>query len=488
MDRQKAPFNRGPFFSIHIKLLPDTPNLLLRLRGITAIKQICMTNYLMRSLNHRLKFFIYGLLILLAMQSPVWGSPARAPFEKGVAAFRSEDYVTALQYFEQARSEGFEDISLYYNLGVTNYKLGHFSEAESAFLKLINDPKMAPLASYNLGLVALKRENYKRAEEWFRKTLTISKSDKLAKLSAEQLRRLGYDVPVQEEKVVYPGFAMVRGSLGYDDNVILQADVLTSSTANQDDSFFEFFAFGNKQVAQLGNKALQIEASLFNIRYSELSAYNLDDLYLGVILEGKLGQWKLDTGLSQDVTFVGGNGLNSTATLQLVGARKFSENNEMRLRYRLSRIDAIDKAYAYLAGWRHQAQLDSTLRLGWQQIRFTYRFEYNDRKDLQVPHFTSYSPTRHILGIRDIFPITSRLKASIDLRYRYSHFHDASKQFNGSFITRSDKRYRVTARAIYSLSSHTDLTGEYTYTDNLSNLPIEQYTRNQYQLNLSYLW
>jgi tetratricopeptide (TPR) repeat protein len=441
----------------------------------------------MRSLNHRLKFFIYGLLILLAMQSPVWGSPARDLFDRGVEAFRSQDYVTALQFFEQARSEGLDDNKLYYNLGVTYYKLGCFADAERTFLNVENDQEMRPLASYNLGLVALKQENYKQAEQWFRKTLNLSKSDKLAQLSVEQLKKLGYDVPFQRREA-YPGFAMIRGSLGYDDNVILHADILTSSAANQDDSFVEFFAFGNKQIAQLGNKPLQIEASLFDIRYSDLSSYNLDDLYLGLKLESNLEKWIIDAGLSQDVTFIGGNGLIRTATLQMMGSHRISDRNKLRLRYRLSRIDDMDTAYSYLAGWRHQAQLDSTLKVGRQQIRFTYRFEYNDREDLQAPLFTSYSPTRHTLGVRSIFPIAGRLKASVDLRYRYSHYHNASEQFDGSLITRTDKRYRVTARAIYSLSKQADLTGEYTYADNISNLPVEQYTRNQYQLNLSYLW
>ena len=446
-----------------------------------------MTNYLMRSLNRRLKIFIYGLLIILAMQSPVWGGANRDLFEMGVAAFRSEDYVTALHFFEQARSGGLEDKRLYYNLGVTYYKLSRFADAENAFLKVENDPEMAPLASYNLGLVALKQENDNQAEQWFRKALSKSKSDKLAQLSAEQLKKLGYDVPLQRREA-YPGFAMIRGSVGYDDNVILQADILASSAAYKGDRFLELFAFGNKQVAQFGDKVVQIEASLFDVHYSELNSYNLDDLYLGAALENNLDQWTLDTGFYQDVIFIGGNGLNRTATLQVMGSRKISDGNSLRLRYKLSRIDDIDTAYSYLNGWSHQAEVDTTMNVGRQKIRFIYRFEYNDRNDLQAPLFTSYSPTRHTLGVRTIFPFADRLKAVIELRYRYSQYNNASEQSDGSFITRTDKRYRVSAKAIYSLNEHAELTGEYTYTDNHSNLSFEQYTRNQFQLNLSYIW
>ena len=441
----------------------------------------------MRSLIQFIQYSLYGLLVLLVLQVPAWASSARDLFDKGVAAFRNKDYVAALQFFEQAQSDGLDDNKLNYNLGVAYYKLERFADAKRAFLKIAGDPEMEALARYNLGLVALKQNDTKQAAEWFNKSREISKSDKLTQLSAEQLRRLGYDIPVQGQET-YPGFAMIRGSLGYDDNAILQADILASTAANKGGSFLEFFAYGNKQVAQFGDKALQIEGSLFDIRYSDLSDYDLDDLYIGAILEHQLNIWTLDTGLSQDVTYVGGHGLDRTATLQIAGKRKISGRNKLRLRYRLSRIDDLDAAYSYLAGWSHQAQLESTLYEDRQQIRLTYRFEYNDREDLHAPLFTSYSPTRHTLGIRDMFPVADQFKAGIELRYRYSHYHDASEQFDGSYITRNDKRYRMIARLIYHVDKSSELTGEYTHTDNHSNIPVEQYKRNQYQLNLSYFW
>lgn len=433
------------------------------------------------------KYSLCGLLVLLLLQAPVWASASRDLFDRGVAAFRNKDYASALQFFEKARSEGLDDNKLHYNLGVTYYKLGRFADANRAFRKIVNDPDMAQLASYNLGLVALKQDDNKQAAEWFTRARKISKSGKLAQLSAEQLRRLGYDIPV-EGHVAYPGFAMVRGSLGYDDNVTLQADIFSASAANKGDSFAELFAYGNKQVAQFGNKVIQIEGSLFDIHYSALSNYDLDDLYLGAVLEDTLDQWTLDAGLSEDITFIGGSGLNRATTLQVAGERKIFDKSKLRLRYRLSRIDDLDAAYSYLNGWSHQFQIDSTSYVARYQIRLTYRFEYNDRNDLQAPLFTSYSPTRNTLRVRGLFPLANRLKTQIDLKYRNSSYHNASQQSDGSLITRNDDRYQAIVRVIYNLSKRADMTGEYAYTDNHSNIPIEQYKINQYQLSLTYLW
>lgn len=425
--------------------------------------------------------------MLIATQVFAWASSTTDLFDRGVAAFRDHEYVEALRLFEQAQSEGLEGNKLYYNLGVIYYKLNRFADANHAFLNISGDPEMEALARYNLGLVALKQNKTKQAVEWFNKARDISKSDKVTRLCVEQLRRLGYSVPHNGRKSP-PGFGLIRGSLGYDDNAILQADTLTTSAANKGDGYFEFLAYGNKQIAQIGNKVVQIEGSLFDIHYSDLGDYDVDDLFTGAILENQLDSWTLNTELSQDVTFVGGNGLDRSATLQIAGRRNLSEDDRLQLRYRLSRIDDLDAVYSYLAGWSHQAQVESTLYAGQQQIRLTYQFEYNNRADLQVPLFTSYSPTRHTLKIRDTFPIIERLKAGVELRYRYSHYHDASEQPDGSFIARADKRYRAIAKLVYKVSKNTELTGEYTRTDNHSNIAIEQYKRNQYQINLSYLW
>lgn len=441
----------------------------------------------MNSRTNRRNVFIYLLFALLNFQSPVWGTTVQDLFNQGVEAFRNQNYQVALDYFERAQEGGLDNAKLYYNLGVTNYKLERYKDSENAFLKIVHDPDMEQLATYNLGLVALKQGNTHKAERLFRKALAINKSNKLALLSAEQLKLLGFDVPMGGANE-YPGFAMVRGSLGYDDNVILQADVLKTTTSNQGDAFFELFLFGSKEMAQLRNKALQIQGSLYSTRYSDLSAYNLDDLNIGVALSGDIGQWGSETGISEGATYIDGNGLNRTTTLKLGAERKFSQGNKLHLRYSLNRIDEIDKSYSYLAGWLHQVQIDSTLTHGSQNIRFTYRFEYNDRKDLLTPRFTSYSPTRHILRLRSKFPISNRLNASVDLRYRYSHYKDASEQLNGSFIKRTDNRYRIIVRGVYSLGKHTDLTGEYSHTKNISNLSSEEYTRNRYQIYLAYIW
>ena len=431
--------------------------------------------------------FIYLSLITFLMQTPAWGSTPWNLFDKGLEAFHKQDYAEALRYFEQARSEGLDDARLYYNLGVTYYKLGRYRDAEEVFLIVKKEPAMKSLATYNLGLVALKQHNRQQAENWFRETLAADKSGKLASLSAEQLRRLGYAVQIPQQ-TEYPGFAMIRGAMGYDDNVILQASDLTLSATDQNDTFFEFFAFANKQVARLGNKTLELEGSLYNTRYVDLSANDLDDLNLGIVLAGNFEQWEWDTGLSTGATYIDGNGLNSTTTIRLVARRKLSETNDLRLQYQLGRIDEIDEIYSYLAGWRHQAQVDSTWKLGKQQVRITYRFEFNDRKDLQTPLFTSYSPARHNLRIRNVYAITKRLNTSLDLRYRYSRYNDPNEQLDGSFVTRTDTRYRAIASVSYHVGKNTNLRGEYAFTKNDSNLSDREYTRNRFQISLDYLW
>lgn len=433
------------------------------------------------------KNIVFILILFLSFQFPVWGASARSLFDQGLKIFKAGDYAKAAQYFEQARGQGLDDARLYYNLGVTYYKLERYQEAENAFVKVTNNKDMAPLAYYNLGLVALKEENKQQADHWFRKVLSTSHTRKITRLATDQLRILGYNVASQKRSVL-PGVILLSGGVGYDDNVTLQPDDLLSSASGQEDMYFEFFGYGNKQIAGFGNKTLRIEGNLYSTRYDDLSAYDLDDAGFSLVLSNELEKWTIDSGLMVGATYIDGNGLNRTTTISVEGKRDLSSNHRLSLSYELAHVDELENVYSYLAGWRHQAQAESIWKSEGKELRLSYRFEFNDREDIRIPRFTSYSPTRHTLRVRGVMPVNDRMKASLELGYRNSRYHDASEQLDGGFITRTDDRYRTIARLIYKITDNADLSAKYTWTDNDSNITDKRYSRNQLEMGLSYLW
>src|SRR5262245_10482596 len=75
-------------------------------------------------------------------------------FDRGVAAFGTGDYASALESFVEAQRSGLDTPTLHYNLGATYYKLQRYPDAEREFERLAGDSAWSALAAYNLGLIA----------------------------------------------------------------------------------------------------------------------------------------------------------------------------------------------------------------------------------------------------------------------------------------------------------------------------------------------
>ncbi len=427
------------------------------------------------------------LLLVFAIQLPLCGEAAPSSLEQGVSALRAADYHAAVRYLEQARAAGIDTAGLHYNLGVAYYRLERYRDAEAAFAKVARTPEMAALAHYNLGLVAAAQQDTRKAERLFDQALKESDSAKLSALAASQLKRIRREDPVRRNGFLESLSGIVSGEVGYDDNVTLDANDLSLATG-KDDTYLSLFLYGDGVIAKNLDSTVRADASLYSVRYNDLGSYNQDDLEAGIGFETAKSGWNLDAGVRLGVTYLDGNNFTRAEIIRLQGSRKLSEQQTLRLRYEVRRIDDMDAAYAYLAGWRQQLGADSIWKDGGKRLRVGYRLELNDREDLLSPRFTSYSPTRHNLRAQGVLPVSEKLDAVLELQYRYSRYNDANALPDGSFVTREEHRYRAIAKAVYAFNRNTDMALEYIYTKNDANLADKNYTDNQYSLNISYLW
>ncbi|MDZ7645466.1 MAG: tetratricopeptide repeat protein [Woeseiaceae bacterium] len=130
------------------------------------------------------------LLVLLA--SPLTADEVSDAWSEGRSAFASGDYAAALDAFERAKSGNQSGPAVYYNIGVSQYRLQDYAAARRTFTLLDKRfPAMRPLAQYNLGLVALKLGRADVARRHFRSSYLLAGDDpKLRALASTQLRRL----------------------------------------------------------------------------------------------------------------------------------------------------------------------------------------------------------------------------------------------------------------------------------------------------------
>lgn len=106
------------------------------------------------------------------------------------AAFKRSDYEAAADLYQAADHAGFKDPIIFFNLGVTHYKLADYDAAEAAFANASTYPKIAPLAIYNLGLVARKAGEPGEARGWFQQAARQrGASAKIRRLAEQALQR-----------------------------------------------------------------------------------------------------------------------------------------------------------------------------------------------------------------------------------------------------------------------------------------------------------
>jgi len=417
-------------------------------------------------------------LITAAVPAANAETQAEGQFEKGVAAFKAGDYQQAAGHFEAARAAGLSSPALYYNLGVSYYRLEHYAKAATAFHQLADNPTNRGLAHYNLGLVALAQDNPGRAREHFLIARDEAGSDRVRRLAEQRLGEAEAG-----ERVPRRFSALVSVSAGYNDNVVLEPDD-TFVPGDRGDEFLQYLAAGTAQLAGDAGEGFQLKASVLGIDYFDLNRFDQNFLRGGAEWDQELGGWDTDLAAYVDWLNLDGELFETIVTGEAEGLRTLTESTRLRLRYRFSRIEA-EAPYEHLTGSRHRMAVEGRYR-GPFDARAGYELEYNDREDLSTAtSFTSVSPTRHEVFAEAEYPFGGAWKAEGKVEYRHSRYHDANTDAaTGLDRIREDDRLRLQATVSRKLPWQLEAFAEYEYTENDSNITDYDYTANVYRLGL----
>ncbi len=116
-------------------------------------------------------------------------------FDAANAAFRSGDYSQALANYNDAMVAGRKDSRLFYNMGLTHYRLGQYPQAKWSFTEAAKDDALAAISYYQLGAVAEKEDNSIAAKEWYKRSRDNASGPKLKARSRDALEALGVSQP-----------------------------------------------------------------------------------------------------------------------------------------------------------------------------------------------------------------------------------------------------------------------------------------------------
>ncbi len=426
----------------------------------------------------RLHMFFLAFSLMLTMPLVTVAGEADEHFSQGVKAAGAGDYKNALSHFLRVRELGQDKPVLDYNLGVTYYRLGQYSEARKVFIRLVKEPEFTHLAYFNLGLIANKSGDERSATDWFLRTYDNTSDAKLKALSAKALERLGVNLKKGSTTKKWSGFASVNA--GYDSNVKLANEDLVG-VVGESDSSLEVMGAGNYWLRGGREDGVRLSFSANMQKYQTLSNDDFSQFKLGLSRFGKLGDWNMRFTGSWNESYLGGNNYQRIFGGEARGQYGLGDGKYLRLRYRLNYITATDTIFEVLGGWRHQLRAGMQFNQGAHRFRVYYQLDLNERSDrVRATGFTSFSPTRHALRALAYLRLSEKWKGRLDARYRFSGYNDATTDTNivTSPVTREDSQLRLGARLDYGFARNWEVEGQYAYYDNSSNIAANSYTRS----------
>lgn len=406
-------------------------------------------------------------------------------YDDAVAAFEQGRYEDALDGFLRLRAQGFDEPDLHFNIGSAHYRLRQYDEAEDAFLAAAEDPQLAGLAWYNLALSAYRRGDENTAALAIERALAAASDEEVRSLARILRERL--DDPEQETSATTAG--MVLAGAGYNDNVTLSVDNETLGTAERGDVFFELVGHLDLRPEALGRRGVVLRGGAYLLGHRSLHEYDTAELQFGAGYEWNAERWLGGVEAQLEQIFLDGRGFTRMASTRLEARRLLDGRRYLELAYEIGAVRAAQPEYRYLAGMRHRLETVFSMRMrDGHALRLGYALEINDRRDVAAPFFTSFSPTRHELRADFTAMLRPRLAARLALQCRHSRYADRNELDDGSMRRRHDERIHLTARLSYLLDGGRDISLELQHTVNESSIPLYDYTRSQYALNVLASW
>jgi tetratricopeptide (TPR) repeat protein len=401
--------------------------------------------------------------LLFAFARAAAGADASELFASGERAFAAGDYREALRLFEAAREAGSSGPSSYYNIGVSQYRLGDFVAAEATFASLAADfPALRELAEYNRGLALRAAGDLDGARAAFARA-RLGVDDKIVALANAQLAEIGVARVAIEPS--WSGYFW--GGIGYDDNVALLDEQLFPSRGASS-SLAELIGLVSRDF---GSRPLRVDLTGYAVSYPDVHEFDQTAFRLSLTARKRLGSWTLLVGPTLARTTFDGEGFEELVGADLRLRRNFSDSLIFEARALYDDSSPGAPRFSYLEGSRRQVRL-SLQHTALARIRGGYQAERNDRADFGV------SPSRERWSLAFERPLSATWSMDASLSYRTSRYREAS-------VPRTERLQEASLAARRAIARDWSVGAEYQWFDNESTVPAYAYDGQRLVLGLS---
>lgn len=384
-------------------------------------------------------------------------------FKQGLTAYRAGDYKRAAELFEQARKQGLNKVSVYFNLGSSYYRLDELDKAIPMFKQVVKSGEMADIANFNLGLIARKQKQDKLARKYFVQTVADSKNKKLVYLARKNIQEIDDQVGIWKSTVLT--------EVGYNDNVSNTATGL----AGGGDAYLTLSAYTHALISGSREEGWLVHGEFYNRSYSTITGYGLGSVSGGILRNTQLFGRDVYFGTYYKYQTIDASPYQNIAGFE--SGLKYRTNSGAGYDYRY-RFESIDTAatYSYLQGTRQRFRIQ---RLGQLDKRSTlilaYRLELNDRQNSST---ASYTNIRHGIQASYYHSASNEVIWKVAARYRVSDYTPVASQ------DRFDNLVQFSVERKKNLKNGLEWTLKYLYNHNDSTDPAYAYTSNTYQVGI----
>lgn len=401
----------------------------------------------------------------------------------GISAFNEGRYQEALTLFVQQEQEGASTDALHYNIAVSLFRLQRYEEAKSRFLLLEEKTQWRVLVQYNLGLVAQAQGDRAEALRYFRAGAEQQENERVATLAKSQLAQLEISSPPAVAQTNSKRFSAVLNLSGGDDsNATSLANDLLDTSSKAQDSFHELLMFGQYQITGTARDGVNLYGLGFDRAFNEFSRLDSRVLGAGLGYVKPLGVYQFEFGSRFTRTSLDSEEVADQTQIALGVSRQWSFGT-LNLDLRASRFDAA-APYSQIDGDQQQLEFGWRKRFGDFTFKTRYRYEQNDRQDLQRGGaFASYSPTRNGLRAEVRWQASENLSAGLAAEYIESRYRGVNRlrDVNGSIkqVQRESEQHKLNADIAYRMSANWLLKAQYQFTDQRDNFDIYQYDKHR---------
>ncbi len=427
---------------------------------------------------------LFGCMLATARaRAPVSGIQA---FGNGTAAFRMGNYSRALADFLKARRAGIKAPQLGYDLGVTYYHLGRYTQARHEFTLLAGIPTLTAVSHYNLGLIAMQQHNKPRARAEFTEAYVSAREPALRTLALVALHTLG--------AAPTPGLhwtAFADADAGYNSNVTLTSESTVLTPAHRGSDVYSLLAGAIGQLSGNYQQGWQAVGTFYRIDYPAVSQFNQSYLHLGGQYRWSSGSWSHRLGFYAGDLSLGNANFETLATLSADSRLKSASGNSLHAFYRYTRVRG-GSGYDYLTGWHQSLGIEETLKIASTDLTLGYSFDFNERNNFNsASQFLSTSPTDNSLYALLDWHLSDATRLFLETDYQHSHYQGANTVLQGGTsanIFREENWWSTAIGISYSFSKHWSLRLDGSFTDNRSNIPQFSYHSNQIMFSLEYVF